>query len=468
MIFPGFCGPTYESRSVIAEGERCINLYPEFIESEQGKNNTVLYATPGLAAFYDFGSGPVRGFSTGATYFYAVIGTRFLKISNAGTLITNIGAVATDADNSAVQIVGNGTTGELFIVSGGVAYLYNEGTTVFGAIAALAAVVCRGACFLNGYFITAEVGTGQFFISGLYDGTTWDALDFATAEAYGDNIVMPFALHGQLWLFGDLTVEPYYNSGDSDFPFRPIAGALIESGCRAPHSVTKVGDNVFWLGVDRNGHAYVNKANGFVPERVSTHSIERFLQAATRLDDAIGWTYEEEKHRFYCLYVPALSYTYVYDLATNLWHERASWSGSAFTAHLGRCHEFIAGLHLVGSRVDGKIYKQLLDYNDDAGAEIKRIRRCPHLNSEMKRQFHSRFYLDMEVGNSADVTLSYSNDGGKTFSTPVTRNSGATTKSRVYWNRLGSARDRVYEVATVSKTKIALINAYLEATAGAH
>ncbi len=41
----------------------------------------------------------------------------------------------------------------------------------------------REGVFIDGYFVIAQAGNSdRFWISALYDGTTWGALDFATAE----------------------------------------------------------------------------------------------------------------------------------------------------------------------------------------------------------------------------------------------------------------------------------------------
>jgi len=43
--------------------------------------------------------------------------------------------------------------------------------------------------FQGGRFIVNRSGTGQFYLSASYDGTTWDATEFATAESFPDDLV---------------------------------------------------------------------------------------------------------------------------------------------------------------------------------------------------------------------------------------------------------------------------------------
>jgi hypothetical protein len=110
--------------------------------------------------------------------------------------------------------------------------------------------------------------------------------------------------------------------------------------------------------------------------------------------------------------------------------------------------------------------------------EICRLRRAPHLNLERKRIFYSRFELDMEVGlgTTDDPTtaplmrLRWSDDGGQTWSSYYSMSAGQASEfgTRMFRNRLGSSRDRVYEVSTCDDAAWRLLAAYLDVTAGTH
>ena len=106
----------------------------------------------------------------------------------------------------------------------------------------------------------------------------------------------------------------------------------------------------------------------------------------------------------------------------------------------------------------------------------KWLRRATHLSDEDRRLFHHAFELDLEagVGNDdapdPDVMLRWSDDGGHTWSNEHWRKAGVAGDfgKRVRWQRLGAARDRVYEVSGSDPVKIALIDAYLRTTPGLH
>ncbi len=58
----GFIGPAYTLDSTNVDAQRCVNLYPEVIESGNGKEGQQVYlkSTPGLASVITVGDGPIR------------------------------------------------------------------------------------------------------------------------------------------------------------------------------------------------------------------------------------------------------------------------------------------------------------------------------------------------------------------------------------------------------------------------
>jgi hypothetical protein len=67
------------------------------------------------------------------------------------------------------------------------------------------------------------------------------------------------------------------------------------------------------------------------------------------------------------------------------------------------------------------------------------------------------------------VGLDWSNDRGHTFlAVPQFQSSGlaGNYSKRIVWRRLGRSRDRVYRVGVQGKAKVAMTDAFLEATPG--
>jgi hypothetical protein len=99
--------------------------------------------------------------------------------------------------------------------------------------------------------------------------------------------------------------------------------------------------------------------DGYRPVRISTHAQEYEWSTYSTISDAVAYAYQDQGHAFYVLYFPTVSKTWVYDTATQLWHERGYWDATvgAYTAHRSWWHVFAFGKHLVGDWKTGTIYE---------------------------------------------------------------------------------------------------------------
>src|ERR1700674_4948605 len=222
-IVPLFgAGVGYRSRTVSAQRRR--NLYLE-MQCDPDQSSLVMYGTPGRALWSAFGSAPTRGTRsvTITNYAYVVAGPQLFQIDNSGGA-TVLGTLNTSSGR--VSLSDNGL--QLIIVDGTEGYIYTFATGVFAAIAdANFPDNATSVTFLNGYFIVNKPGTGQFWWSALYDGTTWNGLQFATAESNPDDLVAVYSNQGVLYLFGQVTIEFWSASGDTAV-WRRIGGSGIE------------------------------------------------------------------------------------------------------------------------------------------------------------------------------------------------------------------------------------------------
>ena len=80
------------------------------------------------------------------------------------------------------------------------------------------------------------------------------------------------------------------------------------------------------------------------------------------------------------------------------------------------------------------------------------------------------FISEMESGNgynnqSVDVSLTFSDDRGKTYGNPVMQSLGKEGEyiTSMQWNRLGMARDRVFQLSWSSPVRTALNGAFVDA-----
>ena len=457
-----FVGGMYESRSVAADHQRCVNFYVE-----ADGNNKMLVGTPGLVLEYALPNGPVRGAGKLNDRVFFVGGNRLYETTSGspvelGLLSSNTGRVSVAA-NDTQQLLVDGVAG----------YVYDGST--FSTISdpdfpnGVSLALWEGNFFIVGAFLpVTEPDSKEFWISALGDGDTWDGLDFASAENKPETIVSMAILHDRLMLFSHTGSEEWSNTGAAEFAFERDNGASIEVGCEARDSVVTMNNGAYWLGRDRDGDGMVFAMQGGIPQRISTHAIEHLFQSIDDRSDAYAFAYQQEGHSFYCLTIPGLDRTFCYDAATQLWHERATWDSenAVFKAWRPLTH-VLAGKHLVGDAA-GNVYSLSLEALTDGGNTLRRERTTTVMASNLARQFFGLFQLDCEVGygpGNPQVMLSYSDDGGLTWSQERVQSLGAPghTMQRVLFPRCGMGRKRVWKVAITDAYRPAIFGAYVDA-----
>jgi len=286
--------------------------------------------------------------------------------------------------------------------------------------------------------------------------------------------------HLEIWLFGSNSVEVWYDAGATPFPMARIQGAFLEVGCAAAYSVAKLDNSVFWLGADARGRGIVYRANGYTPTRISTNAVEYAIQNYSNISDAIGYTYQQDGHPFYVLIFPSAQATWVFDVSTNLWHERAGFDNGQFTRHRSNCQMAFNNKIVVGDYDNGNIYAfDLTNYADNGAIQkwLRSWRALPTGQNNLKRTAHHSLQLDAETGvginngqgSDPQVMLRWSDDGGHTWSNEHWKSMGAIGGYgyRTIWRRLGMTdkiRDRVYEVSGTDPVKIAIMGAELYIT----
>lgn len=467
-------GSAYVAKSVNAADNRMVNLFPEVVP-EGGKEPAFLQRAPGLNFLQTVGSGPIRGLwahQTNGPDFYVVSGNEFYKLNSMTGVPTLLGAVT---GTGPVSIADNGT--QIFIAANPDGFIYNESTGEYSQITDPDFPGAVTVSYLDGYFVFNEPNSQKIWVTALLDGTSIDPLDFASAEGSPDNIVSILSDHRELWVFGTDTIEVWYNAGNSDFPLSRIQGAFNELGCAAPYSVAKMDNQIYWIGQDARGQGIVYRAAGYIGQRISTHSIEWQIQQYGDLTDATGYTYQQNGHSFYVLNFPAAKTTWVYDVATGAWHERASFSNGSFDRHRANNMCNFGGNIIVGDYQNGNIYTLDLEVYADNGEVQKWLRSwraLPTGTNTLTRTIQHSMQLDCETGvglvtgqgSDPQVMLRWSDDGGHTWSNEHWKSMGRIGQfgKRTLWRRLGATmkiRDRVYEISGTDPVRIYIMGAEL-------
>ena len=467
-------GASYVTRSVNAADSRMVNLFPEVVP-EGGLEPAFLQRAPGLAFLQTVGTGPIRGLwahQTNGSDFYVVSGNEVYKLTGTTATPTLIGAVN---GTGPVSIADNGT--QIFFACNPDAFIYNETLNTFGQITDPDFPGAQMVAYLDGYFVFSQPNSQLIWVTQLLDGAQIDPLDFASAEGSPDGVVAIIVDHRELWVFGTDSTEVWYDAGLADFPLVRIQGAFNEIGCVAPYSVAKMDNSVFWLGTDARGQGIVYRANGYTGSRVSTHAVEWQIQQYETLSDAVAYTYQQDGHSFYVLNFPTANTTWVFDAATQAWHERAGLISGEFVRQRANSQCNFLGTIVVGDFENGNIYSLDLDtFEDDGDPQrwFRSWRALPTGQNNFKRTAQHSLQLTCETGvglvtgqgSDPQVMLEWSDDGGHTWSNEHWASMGAIGgySTRVIWRRLGMTtklRDRVYRVSGTDPVRLFITGAEL-------
>jgi len=403
-------GSAYVARSINAADNRMVNMFPEVIP-EGGKEAGFLNRAPGLNFLQTVGTGPIRALwahQTNGSDFFVVSGNEFYKLTGLNAMPTLLGTVS---GTGPVSIADNGT--QIFLACNPDGFIYNEATNVFAQITDPDFAGAVTVAYLDGYFVFNQPNSQIIWVSQLLDGTSVDPLDFASAEGSPDGVVGLIADHRELWVFGTDSVEVWYNAGAVDFPLQRIQGAFNEIGCVSAYTIAKMDNGLFWLGTDARGQGIVYRANGYTGVRISTHAVEYAIAQYGNISDAIAYTYQQEGHAFYVLTFPSGNATWVYDVATQAWHERAGFENGEFMRHRSNCQCNFGGNIIVGDFANGNIYTFDLDVyadNGDIQKWLRSWRALPTGTNNLKRTAQHSLQLDCETGVGLNLYPGYDSE----------------------------------------------------------
>lgn len=491
-------GGFYEGRSLIANAQRCYNLYPEK-NPEDAPSPYTMYTTPGLVLR---GQGPqVRGwrglfFATNGLL-YGVCGRAFCLIYS-NWAIVQLGSLYNDF-STPVYMADNG---QFLVCVDGSRYGYTVNLTTnqfsyYGGIEPNFVGADR-VDYLDTFLVFNKPGTRQFYCT-LSDTLTIDPTYVASKTTYPDNIATLAVVHRELWLLGTQRgTEIWFNAGGATFPFAITAGVYVDHGIVAKASLAKHGSALYWVMIDQDGQATVVKGENYRVSKISTPAIAAKLNDYATVADAIGFVYKQADHIFYVLTFPDADKTWVYDITEGLWHERG-WNDTDGLEHRWRpnCVTAAYGKIVCGDWEDGRLYTaELRTYTDD-GDPIVRRRGFAHLLSDGNRVTYDNLALDCEVAATVttiingdyeirpwtdpfgpefgpvtvvhgppEISLRWSDTRGRTWGNPVAQSLGATGEylTQPSWSNLGLARDRVFEVFWDAPMPVALQGAWLQVT----
>jgi hypothetical protein len=400
---------------------RLVNCFVE--KSPTSPTGIVLLSRPGLSAYLSLG-----GASRGVYCQAGTFNNDVMSVSGT-TLYRNATAIGAIPGAGLVSIAGDGN--EMVIANG--SGLYRTDGVGLTTIAFPDAAGVSSVAYLGGYLIGSRTGSQKFYWSGILDGTTWNALSFASAERAPDNLVALTVVGDELWLFGEVTTEPWVPTGDLNAPFSRQAGRLYSKGCRSKDTVVVADNTAFWVGND--GIVYRGSA---IPQRVSDFGIEERI-ANTPATSLKAWTFTFEGHAFYVL--TTVDGTFAYDISTTEWAEFASYGRTGWRAHVGAM--LPNGTVVAGDDTTGMLWQLTRAALTDNGDAIVKLFTAGTPASG-KGFALDNVELDMATGLASlgldpVIEMRRSRNGGLTWTNWRAASAGklGSYGKRVAWRRLG-------------------------------
>lgn len=477
-------------RSVLASTQRRLNMYAELTDPRQGEPFTVThYPTPGLKLITTTPNGkPIRGLyraSNGDLYCVADLDVYYIdsdfQFHHVGTMDqTHELNVVKFADNGTSVIFCDGTQTKGYSINmktrASINPLLDPGASDALTTASTGWLGSTYVDFTDGFLVANYIDTPTFYISNSED-IIFDPLQFASKNGYPDALVAAIVQHRVIWLIGELSTEVWYNSGGSgtgeSFPFSIMPGVAIDHGCMAKYSIAKGETSIFWLAQSLNGERYVLQGNGYNVKRISTHPIENQLSEMPDAADCIAYCYTQQGHTFYVMNFPSADKTFVFDLASGLWHERCYTDDNGEEhRHRSTMHAHAYGLNLVNDWQNGNLYALDLNTYTDDGQFIKRVIGLPRLIEPQldHRVVYKYFIPEIDCGEILDpnqnpqITLRWSDDKGRTWGNglemPLGKAGGFA--DLIKYQRLGQSRNRVFQLEWNADAFVAVQGGYVD------
>jgi len=176
-----------------------------------------------------------------------------------------------------------------------------------------------GLVYLDSYVFAMDQ-SGTIFQSDIENPTSWNPLNYITANAEPDLAIGLAKNLNYVVAFKQWTTEFYYDNAN------PVGSVLscnttatLEVGCASGDSIQDFEDFVIWMANNKEGGRTVNILSGTKSQVISNKAVENFLDASD-LSGVYSWIYRIAGHAFYGLVLTDQDVTLVFDLNEKDWH----------------------------------------------------------------------------------------------------------------------------------------------------
>ena len=317
---------------------------------------------------------------------------------------------------------------------------------------------------INGFFVF-WTSDNKIFHSDINDPFSYRALD-ATTIQQTDQIQAVIEFRGELLVFFPNNMIRYGFIGGANFVFQARPNTRIALGLYSAQTVTRFGDTIYFVGSRETQTPAVYAFSGGAPKRISNRYIEQTFSNPKYLDrenisgsQCLTYSFESND----TLVVGGLfdQETFFYDLRQGVWFERSSSSLGTLNQTSGIQHIAAIESYIIASTPQGihEMYNAV-PYTGvrDFGEPVQCAMSVPAIDNKGKAIRVNSIMADFVADGVATVTLSYSDDHGRTYTVldPVLLDAGGVNQ-KIEWNRLGSTDyDRIIRLEIETRNHIVL------------
>lgn len=437
-----------QTLNVFPHSQRGYRDYPGLVEFGNFQSETEaveasdgpVIASDGPVLASTYAGGADRGMWVMNGVLYAVSGPSLYSIDSFG-VSSYIGAIAGD---DFVVMSDNGT--QLTITTGTTTYHYTTGgglvTNADGDL---------GAAWTNDYLDSRTIydqADGQFVVSDLDDSSAINALNFATAERYPDDLLRVKTLNRLVYFFGERSTEVWYTSGVGRPPLDPQTS--IEHGAIGRWAVDSIDDLIYFI--DHNRRPSIILGTQYQPIAVTSALGEEWdSYDPSAMDDAKVVCYSHQQESFVDFVIPAVSKTWTYHAASRTFFERTFKTVSIKRAY---------NKTLAADFENGKIYDLSSDVSANDGDAITRRKDSPIITGESvgapgRSLIMDALFVSVQTSSSAEISVYFSKDL-TTFINPRTFTADGNVRHRL--SSFGSFHEGIIRIETSANAKVDILD----------
>lgn len=416
-----------------------LNCYSETSPVKPSAPDSLI-ARPGLATLVNVGSAPIRGIFQKPGL---LDGQAFIVANNTAYLVSSGGVVTTlsgtIAGQGLVEIDGGldaDYNSVIRVATGSKLYVYNSS----GSNVVDEGLTASSVAFFKGYWFYTDSASDAVYRMNPAS-TTWNPLDFASAEYGPDPNKGLRAVGDLLWLMGSATTEAWRLTGDGTAPTEPAGGLSFDIGCKNIAGAVNCAGTLIW--VDDKGS--VNLTNGGPPSIISDNGISEQIRNADAGDISASY-FVVDQHVFYVLHLGTTA-TLAFDLATKRW---VNFSSLGYTYWRPRLFAQVANTILATDRNSNQVWTLDPDRRTD-GDDLFPVEFCGMLDVPEGQVDLGNVELDCLLGDAprsgqgsdgGSIGLRISRDDGASWGTVRYRNLGAAGNRTVRprWVALGEVK----------------------------